>query len=68
MKERHGNVWCGAVGAGDKGLYTVYMFQLTSCISKNIAVQLACAFAMKVRGCNICVMATPYDTHVIWLH
>jgi hypothetical protein len=40
--------WSGAVGAGDKGLYTVYIFQLTGCISKNIAVQLACAFAMKV--------------------
>ena len=46
-------VWSRAVGAGDKGLYTVYIFQLTGCISKNVAVQLACAFAMKVRGCDM---------------
>jgi hypothetical protein len=36
------------VSAGDKGLYTAYICQLMSCIASNIAMQLACALAIKV--------------------
>lgn len=52
--------------AGDKGLYSVYSFQLISCITNGIAVQLACALAMKVGICMLVSTLPAVGPH--WQH